>query len=735
MNKFEHRIKNYKETINPKYAGNVRGMITRSRANEDKKKTVKANRSLKSTVVSNDHDDDDIDLDNNNLEATASTVYVPVVEVEAVAGTERVLNRNKSTLIKEPSHREKDGDVVVPDDISDDTSDVSSDVPIIDIIKQDTLTIQKDNPMRGHVIDIIKIILGLIDTLHDFWTTPIKIGKTKIYNIKPEHSKLINYIRYEILYIMSLSTYRDCIPFIRNILIYKKKKKITNMLEWIEQIYSVHDSEENKIINLFNFYDKQKNQILFKNSLIKLLNIQSTYIYTLTTNIINDFYFMLEIFNIKPDISISNENILLHRNLIYYIITMVKTAITTNDLTIFTEPNNNNLNDIFYKIFNLNLIESIKEYLGKLSLPSEMKQVIKNINELYPMTFPSSYILDQRSNNDEWHAMGYSLFINNKRDFGPAPTYNSIIKNTNAKKHYLTFINEDIKAGWPKYNIYGIDYNSHMIHEFTRYMFYPDNTDEITPKAITGIDISNPSEVITVDENTISNINHAIIETPIDNITKLGLLYGAKRMGDWLQCEQATLYKVLLQTGDFWCKMYALLIDAPIIIDNYLYNYDPYKDYLEEKKLQEEDWFNFYSATKTKIPNGTKSLKSLSDILLTFYSKPNIDAAPAGGVGVAAGVAEAGPAHGRVKLPEIFESHPILITKENFFKVIKKYLKYKNKYLKTKTGKTIDNHEIDAIRNNLFENVNESNIKQHIEQIKNKYLKYKNKYLRINILE
>ena len=60
-------------------------------------------------------------------------------------------------------------------------------------------------------------------------------------------------------------------------------------------------------------------------------------------------------------------------------------------------------------------------------------------------------------------------------------------------------------------------------------------------------------------------------------------------------------------------------------------------------------------------------------------------------------------------------------------------MKYQNKYLKKKTGRIIDNHEMDAITNNLFENVNESNIKQNIEKINNKYLKYKNKYLKINI--
>ena len=705
--------------------------------------------------------------------------------------SQRNLNRAKSILIQAPIPSRKDGDVDVPDD--------GSEVPIINIIKHEISIIQEDHPLRSYVIEIIKIVLGLIDTLHDFWTTPIKIDNVKRYEFTSEHSKLFTYIKHEINIVRQEPYFEKCRPFIEHINICIINKKLINMNVWMDQVNSEH-VDTNTIIKLFNFYDKQKNQILFKNSLIKLLNKPSTYIYTLTTNIITNFKNLLHILNID-DSNIPDENILLHRNLIYYIIQIVHIIILPIlknmnyplILNFLGNDNIENLMGIFYTLFKINLINSIETFyntmlqkiiikiistpeiiiellkrkdmhdillkdiesidfnqplilLELLQPKSELnnklienikannllinllinnpiirgriinyfqRKIIAPIEAIKFMTFPSSYILDQRTNNDEWHAMGYSLFINNKRDFGPAPTYNSIIKNTNAKKHYLENLNDE---GPLKYNIYGIQYNDNP-YRFSRYTFYPDDTDSSTPKAITGIYTTDADvdEVITVIENTISNIKHAINKH--GDMNHLGLLYGAKRMGDWIQCEQAANYKVLLQTGDFWCKMYALLIDAPIIIDNYLYNYDPAKDYSEDKSKQHPNWYIFSSRIKQSSPEFTTPLISepSNSLPVTFYQKSDTYHVDAAGV-----------APGRVKLPEDFESLKISITHDNFFRIVKKYLKYKNKYLKIKTGKIINNHEKDAIINNLLENVN-------IEQIKNKYLKYKNKYLKINI--
>jgi hypothetical protein len=44
------------------------------------------------------------------------------------------------------------------------------------------------------------------------------------------------------------------------------------------------------------------------------------------------------------------------------------------------------------------------------------------------------------------------------------------------------------------------------------------------------------------------------------------LLFNSKRFGDWAQVELAKKYYFILQTKDFYCKMYSLLIGAPIII-------------------------------------------------------------------------------------------------------------------------------------------------------------------------
>ena len=58
------------------------------------------------------------------------------------------------------------------------------------------------------------------------------------------------------------------------------------------------------------------------------------------------------------------------------------------------------------------------------------------------------------------------------------------------------------------------------------------------------------------------------------------LLFGAKRYGDWIQAEIAKKNYFILQTTDFYCKMYSYLIKAPVIIldnnkEDIIFNYLP----------------------------------------------------------------------------------------------------------------------------------------------------------------
>jgi hypothetical protein len=51
------------------------------------------------------------------------------------------------------------------------------------------------------------------------------------------------------------------------------------------------------------------------------------------------------------------------------------------------------------------------------------------------------------------------------------------------------------------------------------------------------------------------------------------LLFGSKRYGDWVQVHMAKENYFILQTTDFFCKVYAYLYGTPVIFDNTIYNH------------------------------------------------------------------------------------------------------------------------------------------------------------------
>ncbi len=68
------------------------------------------------------------------------------------------------------------------------------------------------------------------------------------------------------------------------------------------------------------------------------------------------------------------------------------------------------------------------------------------------------------------------------------------------------------------------------------------------------------------------------------------LLFNSKRFGDWAQVELSKKYYFLLQTKDFFCKMYSLLIGAPIIINgDVIINAEDEKEYEEGEIAKSDD--------------------------------------------------------------------------------------------------------------------------------------------------
>lgn len=90
------------------------------------------------------------------------------------------------------------------------------------------------------------------------------------------------------------------------------------------------------------------------------------------------------------------------------------------------------------------------------------------------------------------------------------------------------------------------------------------------------------------------------------------LLFGFKRFGDWMQVELSSKLYFTLQTTDYYCKLYGLLIGAPVIIDKIIYNYEPPENLLLTN-------FILFNENDTKIINDRDKLiyKGLRDIETT----------------------------------------------------------------------------------------------------------------------
>jgi hypothetical protein len=106
----------------------------------------------------------------------------------------------------------------------------------------------------------------------------------------------------------------------------------------------------------------------------------------------------------------------------------------------------------------------------------------------------------------------------------------------------------------------------------------------------------------------------------------VNLLFGCKRFGDWIQVNLSKKFYFMLQTDDFYCKLYAYLIGAPVIIDNKFYNYNPPDDLkfnenlFRKIKLDDEKNENLFKI-KSKSKNSIiyKSLKDINTNSLERY--------------------------------------------------------------------------------------------------------------------
>lgn len=117
----------------------------------------------------------------------------------------------------------------------------------------------------------------------------------------------------------------------------------------------------------------------------------------------------------------------------------------------------------------------------------------------------------------------------------------------------------------------------------------------------------------------------------------VSLMFGAKRFGDWIQMQLSKKLYFMLQTNDFYCKLYGYLIGAPVFFDDNIFNYMP-----NDISLTNE---NFKIISK----NNQNQIITITDNLHLIYKSLR-----------------------NIKTKEI----------NRFY--FNKYLKYKNKYLRLK---------------------------------------------------
>ena len=80
------------------------------------------------------------------------------------------------------------------------------------------------------------------------------------------------------------------------------------------------------------------------------------------------------------------------------------------------------------------------------------------------------------------------------------------------------------------------------------------------------------------------------------------IMFGFKRFGDWIQVYLSNKFYFMLETNDFYCKLYSYLVGAPVIFDKMIYNYD----LIKIKPDIDKDLFKIIN-TNEKISNYTNN--------------------------------------------------------------------------------------------------------------------------------
>jgi hypothetical protein len=374
--------------------------------------------------------------------------------------------------------------------------------------------------------------------------------------------------------------------------------------------------------NIYNVNSPKIKDLIFKlfqkhiENVIKLKDINK--------NIIANFDYLFNVDNITK--LLSNTTKIKLRNQIYYLIELSKNNIDNID----------NINKLIYFILdylNLTLLKSednINKIIDKIKLNIQKFINKGKINYLYPITFFDDmssgiddfiYFNNQIINLDKSKIDGAKIKGSDKYLTKKQSTNIFIKSDLEEGKESIGFtVNSNIKIKYVnfKYYLENLDDDFNIVSEFYNKKFYNKklifrfkNNDISTilnvVKEISNI-IQNLENIASLTYSFIENFsintnykklfgNENNIKLYLTNILILiqasiekkyiegfiiTILFGLKRFGDWIQLKISKKYYFIVQTKDFYSLMYGLLIKAPVIIENKLYNYNPPSKFLTD---------------------------------------------------------------------------------------------------------------------------------------------------------
>jgi hypothetical protein len=438
---------------------------------------------------------------------------------------------------------------------------------------------------------------------------------------------------------------------------YEDKKSLKLMINFIDFIYVKSTKIIINNIDIINYYNILLKNIIDVNNkhfrkIMSDLILKKTYVEIngLNNNITENFD---DIFNVSikspllnPNINVNiknllnKENKLKLRNQLYYLIELYKYNPNNNDITkliLFI------LDYINFNIFNEKIIDKIIKAV-KNNLHKFIK--LNKINYNYPITYFDDTTCGLDKDLINFHIINLDKDkIDGAKTISPKtylskPTLKNIhLINDNSIGFKIT---PDLKIKYLDFVYY---FNGVYIiceYKFNNKIFifsFIDNTINEILNIVGYLDIiikniKNNSTKEILKLNIFKVVNKKEIDTFITNLISLYiifnnrdifkgflicLLFGLKRFGDWIQMEASKKYYFFVQTCDFYAKLYGYLIDAPIIINNNIYNYQS----LDLDVNLKENEFNFFNKDEIKLPiseNNKVVYKSLRDI-----QTPNIN--------------------------------------------------------------------------------------------------------------